>query len=102
MINHERFGTIVTEILKERIRQEELKAKGKFDYSCADSECTDFEKLAILGEEFGEVSKEVNELCNHKRRGESVEIQVKVSRMKKELIQTAAVIVAWLESDNMQ
>lgn len=67
----------------ERGRQEALKQTGKFQFTCADP-ISDWKKLPILLEEVGEVAKAMNE-------DDSIGIV-------KELIQVAAVCVAWLES----
>ena len=69
---------------RERERQEELKECGKFAATCAD-EIPAGEKLAILVEEVGEVAREV---CERGARAELLE----------ELVQVAAVAVAWAES----
>lgn len=83
--------TVLNSIAEERDRQEDLKAEGRFKYTCADAEMNPFEKYAVLGEEFGEVGRallEKGELANDKH-GVSLE---------KELIQVAAVAMAWVES----
>lgn len=67
----------------ERARQEELKARGKFTATCADN-IDNFRKLAVLLEEVGEAAMEVND--GH------------LECLKIELVQVAAVTVAWLES----
>lgn len=67
----------------ERGRQEALKQAGKFQFTCADT-VSDWKKLPILLEEVGEVAKAMNE-------DDFIGIV-------KELIQVAAVCVAWLES----
>jgi NTP pyrophosphatase (non-canonical NTP hydrolase) len=66
---------------RERTRQEELKASGRFAYTCADAECTDGQALAILVEKVGEVARA---MCEGKG-------------LRDELIQVAAVAVAWVE-----
>ncbi len=71
-------------------RQTELKASGRFKFCVADEGMNDFERLAVLGEEFGEVSHEVNETIGGHR-------PLDILRIKKELIQVAAVAVAWFE-----
>ena len=97
-------GEILQDIYRERFRQEELRLKGKFEYTCDSKEISNSYKLAILGEEFGEVSKEVNEELNflHKLAKDPCEVDhIKKAyhiRMRKELIQVAAVCVAWAES----
>lgn len=71
-------------ILHERARQEQLRREGKFPFTCADPEIADVLKLPVLGEEFGEVAKAMNE-------GDA-------DALREELIQVAAVAVAWIES----
>ena len=94
----------------ERGRQETLKAQGKFKWSCADtspdimyhvshtnidriSERTfaDAGRLAVLAEEFGEVSRHIVEALIDSSR-------YNVHELRKELIQVAAVCAAWFES----
>lgn len=104
-------GDVLSEVNSERLRQEELKRKGKFLFSCADSGLTDPEKLSILTEEFGEVAKEVTEQVIgvgkiKASRGaatvksEMIQEQLRNSqkRIREELIQVAAVAIAWVES----
>lgn len=74
--------TILYAIDSERARQEGLRASGKF--TCADPLTGNMCKLPVLLEEVGEVAKAINE----RNRAE----------MKKELVQVAAVAVAWLEA----
>jgi uncharacterized protein YjbI with pentapeptide repeats len=78
-------------IVAERNRQNDLKAAGRFPYTCADSELSDAEKLTVLAEEFGEAARAVlerNKLANDTTGAD----------LKKELVQVAAVAVAWIES----
>ncbi len=104
------------DVLAERIRQEELKAAGKFLWSCADNTftkadgtvvvVTEAEKCAVLGEEVGEVAKEVVELIigASKDPGTSgagaggFDYEAGLALIRKELIQVAAVCVGWVES----
>ena len=72
---------IFNAIIEERLRQVALKFAGKFEYTCADM-IGDFNKLAILVEEVGEVARDI---CEDRD-------------VRTELIQCAAVICAWLES----
>lgn len=69
------------DISVERLRQERLKAAGKFDATCAD-DIPNGARFLILGEEVGEVARAVME---------------SPSRLRDELIQTAAVCFAWIE-----
>jgi len=89
-------------IVNERIRQEELRIKGKFHWTCAElrhvvkKHCdpdalVDAARLAVLAEEFGEVSRHITEsLIDYKR--------YQPQELKKELIQVAAVALAWCEA----
>lgn len=83
---------ILDRISDERDRQERLKAAGRFAHTCADPVMSEFEKLACLGEEFGEVARATLEWSSlvpeHGTRGQ----------LEHELIQVAAVAVAWLEA----
>lgn len=74
---------IYLKIWAERIRQEELKAAGKFVYTAADPECPDVTRITMLVEEIGEVARAMqnNDLDN----------------LKEELTQVAAITFAWLE-----
>jgi NTP pyrophosphatase (non-canonical NTP hydrolase) len=75
-------------ILQERRRQDDLKRERKFEFSCADRETSDFFALAILLEEVGEVARAT--LGRHGKVCDGQELE-------SELIQVAAVTVAWLE-----
>jgi len=81
----------LAEIYKERLRQEELKAAGRFSFTCADDGLSLGEKLAVLGEEFGEVARAVLEAMEKVNDVHGV-------NLRKELIQVAAVAMAWAES----
>lgn len=85
------FYGIVDDIMCERIRQEQLKAGGRFKYTCADPEMAPAEKCAVLGEEMGEVCRAVLEegrLAN----------DLHGKALRQELVQVAAVAVAWIEA----
>ena len=76
----------------ERHRQERLKAEGKFTMTCADA-MSNGARLAVLMEEVGEVARAIlergidGEMSNDKTGKD----------LQKELVQVAAVCVAWLE-----
>ena len=102
---------VLLEVSEERMRQETLKEQGKFLFSCADKGLSEAEKLAVLSEEMGEVSKEVVELVidmsklmkfrmTPEARSAAIEGAIKEYKVKarKELIQVAAVAVAWVEA----
>ncbi len=82
---------VLLDVDKERRRQESLRLMGRFPSTCASSSMSDFHKLAVLAEEFGEVAQHLaEESINPKRRN--------VPALRQELIQVAAVAVAWCES----
>ena len=92
-------------IQNERRRQEDLKRSGKFDFTCASLNVLTTAKLAVLAEEFGEVSKEVVEqlIETQKYAKENMVYpknrkEYRKAELRKELVQVAAVCVAWLES----
>lgn len=69
-------------VASERDRQERLRIAGKFKQTCADSEMDAGIKLAVLIEEVGEVGRAM----------------LGDGDLRAELIQVAAVAVAWAES----
>lgn len=84
-------GEIYTAIDTERARQEQLKKEGKFFETPASVKMPPYLKACILTEECGEVCGAVMQeakACNDRTR----------SNVKTELIQVAAIAVAWLES----
>jgi hypothetical protein len=97
---------IIHAIVAERLRQEKLKAQGKFTFTCADSAVPYTENLAVLAEEFGEVAKEVTEhIITQKKYARDENLKMMPphreeyfrQNMIKELIQVAAICVAWCE-----
>lgn len=93
---------LLKQVKAERDRQDDLQAQGKFPCTCADTPnfCQEYwtgrglvraGKLAILTEELGEVSRHVNEALIDERRYQP-------EKLKKELIEVAAVAIAWAES----
>ncbi len=88
---------IYQDIARERHRQNELKMAGKFAYTCADPQICDAERYAVLGEEYGEVGREICETIGRKVFTEAGERDY-LKRLRAELIQVAAVAVAWVES----
>ena len=92
-------GDVLQQVNAERSRQEELCRSGKFLHTCASETLSDERKLAVLLEEVGEAGKEVVELgiALDKARPSS-ELDAITARLRKELVQVAAVAVAWAES----
>lgn len=87
-------GVALEAIHVERRRQEELKEQGKFAFTCADP-MLDVEKLGVLAEEAGEVAKAVNELNAARNATKRKRWR---NNLREELVQTAAVCVAWIEA----
>ncbi len=77
-------GDAVMDILRERMRQEQLRAEGRFAHTAADPEMSDTAFLAVLMEEVGEVARAIND-------------EEGAERLVQELVQVAAVCVARLE-----
>lgn len=74
-------------VVLELERSCELQAAGKFPKTI--EMCTDFEALAVLVEEVGEVAHEVNETI-----GREVDPEY-ARRLRTELIQVAAMAIGW-------
>ena len=89
-LSTESFQKAVGRIGDECRKQELFKLAGRFAHSCADVGVSDFERLAILAEEFGEVAHEVNETIGG-------HAPLNREKLRKELVQVAAVCVAWLQ-----
>lgn len=89
----------VRAIVAERVKQDELKAQGRFLYTCADISVvyggaggpTNAEKAAILTEEVGEVCRALLSL-------EGLSKNDGKQNLRKELVQVAAIALAWLEA----
>lgn len=77
-------GDAVMAILRERMRQEQLQAEGRFPHTPADPEMSHTAFLAVLMEEVGELARAINA-------GEGVR------RLRDELVQVAAVCIARLD-----
>ena len=104
---------ILHDVYNERVRQDALKASGKFAWTCADNDVvihgqrysvTNSMKLAVLTEETGEAAREVCELLTAEAtflpadlRG-NPQVYAAQRRLSVELIQVAAVCVAWVEA----
>ncbi len=87
--------SIMLLIMKERSRQEELKAAGRFTHTMADLEgLTHQDRFVCLGEEHGEVAGAVSALTGIS----NDRMQDGRNDLRKELIHVAAVAVAWLEA----
>ena len=97
---------VLNDVSIERDRQEQLKKDGKFLWTCADlGMATYADKLAVLSEEVGEVAKEVVDLTIEQLKYDKELLDYPTHRrehkrdeIRKELIQVAAVCVAWCEA----
>lgn len=87
-----------SEIKAERTRQELLRAAGKFLYTCADPNfvaLSHFGRVTVLGEEFGEVCRaalDAEKIAEGRGDPEGA-----LKKLRTELIQVAAVAVAYIE-----
>lgn len=86
-IKHLNVAALVSE---ERIRQQMLLRSGKILFNCASPVVCRGRKFRVLAEELGEVAKAIDDLERGVKRS-AVDLQA-------ELVQVAAVSVAWLES----
>lgn len=87
------MNLILLAIASERARQERLCEQGKFPWTCADRYVPNDPKLAVLVEEVGEVARELCEARNMRAFGSEHR-----AKLREELVQVAAVCVAWCEA----
>lgn len=86
-------------IADERTRQERLRESGKFLHTCASPDFqafTHFGRATVLGEEFGEVCRaalDAEKVAEGRHNPDGAR-----SKLREELIQTAAVAVAYIEA----
>jgi hypothetical protein len=83
---------ILERIWIERLRQKDLFRIGKIGFDCASPIVSDDRKLRVLVEELGEIAQEIDaaEFGDNKKQARL--------RLRTELIQVAAVAIAWLKS----
>lgn len=94
-----RNGYIHEEISDERVRQERLRASGKFLHTCASPDFrafTHFGRVVVLGEEFGEVCRAALDV-EGAAEGRHDLITAR-AKLRAELIQVAAVAFAYIEA----
>jgi len=87
----------VAKISTERDRQERLFLQGKHSFTCASRTACVTRKLRILVEEIGEVANAIDQLEIAESR-ESNALKEWRLNLRMEIVQVAAVCVAWLES----
>lgn len=78
--------TVFGDIARERERQQRLKKDGKLRWTCADQKPSDSNKLAVLAKQMGDVAVEV------------LGQEHVTADLRHELVQVAAVAVAWIEA----
>jgi hypothetical protein len=86
---------ILVEVFRERVRQELAHLDGKHPIRIADPYTHNGFRTAVLLEEVGEVAHEVNEMLGEQAKHGNWSRQ-RETNLKKELIQVAAVAVAWV------
>lgn len=85
---------VLSEVRYERHRQEQLKAEGRFEHTLADPEMSETYKMACILEEIGEVARNLLARASLVTDGDASD-----KALRKELIQVAALTVAWLEGE---
>jgi len=90
-----RTGRALELVVSERERQEQCKADGRFQFTCADDGMSNAEKFTVLGEEIGEVAQEVLTQAGHRLARDTLGTR---PALRAELVQVAAVAVAWVEA----
>lgn len=82
---------VFARVAQERARQRDLLLLGRINFDCASPIVSPDRKLRVLVEEVGEVAKAIDDL-------ETVKSRIRLDNLRAELVQVAAVAVAWLES----
>lgn len=88
---------ILKQVRAERVRQRQLLCAGEITVNVSSAKEQDLRKLPILAEEFGAVAKEICEMSELSFFDRPARSEAR-ARMKVELIQLAAVAVAWAEA----
>lgn len=98
-VNMVLFNEILRNVYAERLRQEQLRANGKFIATCAttgDEQMSEDRCFRVLGEEFGEVAQAIDDL--EYPYGEAIlPTRQSIAHLREELIQVASVCVSWIE-----
>ena len=81
-------------IAVERLRQERLRHAGRFRFTAYTRECPDELRLAMLTEELGEVARV---LCERDTLTDDQDLLIARRELRTELVQVAAIAVAWVE-----
>ena len=99
LMNSPRFLDAMEAVAQERIRQKELLRAGKILFNCDSPVVDGARKLRVLIEEIGEVARELENLENNT--GYATEQKIRRC-FRNELVQVAAVAVAWLETPEVK
>jgi hypothetical protein len=115
------YHELFYDILDERLRQEKLAEQGRFKFTAANPALLNTERLPMLIEEIGEVARQVQQqpdsglmpvtyagnfdtyAASGGRSGKAMAMALEddagtVHGLRKELVQTAAICVAWIEA----
>lgn len=116
MSGYSKTDEVLDLVHNERQRQEALREAGRFKSTCSDPAMSGYEKCAVLTEEVGEVSEHAGDEIDRRlvavlallmgrvahstksTEGRTINRPRTAEDLKKELIQVAAVAVAWAES----
>lgn len=91
-----RHAQAMVDVSAERERQERHVAAGRFKHTCGDPRgMTHADRLAVLAEEVGEVAREVLAQDGRQLARDSLGTP---AALRAELVQVAAVAVAWIEA----
>jgi hypothetical protein len=94
--------SVLRAVARERIRQEELRAQGRFPYTAASPDCPEHLRLAALTEEFGEVGRAICERDIQQAQAPGLvaagALLAMQAQLRTELVELAAVAVAWAEA----
>jgi hypothetical protein len=92
------YGNSLRDVYQECLRQEDLKREGKFHWTCADTKQDPNQKAILPSEKFAVLSEEVGEVAKHIVESIIDPTRYNPKELRKELIQIAAVCVAWCEA----
>ncbi|HVU26529.1 MAG TPA: hypothetical protein VHG71_02195 [Verrucomicrobiae bacterium] len=91
-------------IAQERIHQKRMLAGGQILFNCDSPVVDDHRKLRVLMEEVGEVADAIERLekveAKKQQKGDTGQMKAARIHLRAELIQIAAVAIAWLETEN--
>jgi hypothetical protein len=87
---------VLEQIWMERMRQRALIREGRIGFDCACPDVCDDKKLRVLTEELGEVAQAID--CLERPQHHAATVKQLRNGLKDELVQVAAVAVAWLEA----